>query len=94
MSADKVAVQDALDKIVPEGHHYRHLDEGLDDMPAHVKVPALVNDHGKPCWECSHCDSAFCVWVVALQKPLPICALPCAEVDIICACSPRSWARA
>lgn len=31
-------LQDALDKIVPEGHHYRHLDEGLDDMPAHVKV--------------------------------------------------------
>lgn len=31
-------VQDALDRIVPEGHHYRHLDEGLDDMPAHVKV--------------------------------------------------------
>jgi hypothetical protein len=30
--------QDALDKLVPEGHHYRHLDEGLDDMPAHVKV--------------------------------------------------------
>ena len=31
-------VQDTLDRIVPEGHHYRHLDEGLDDMPAHVKV--------------------------------------------------------
>lgn len=30
-------LNDALDKIVPEGHHYRHLDEGLDDMPAHVK---------------------------------------------------------
>eukprot|EP00898_Chlorokybus_atmophyticus_P004880 jgi/Chlat1/5393/Chrsp35S08988 len=28
---------DSLDKIVPEGNHYRHLDEGLDDMPAHVK---------------------------------------------------------
>ena len=23
---------------MPEGHHYRHLDEGLDDMPAHVKA--------------------------------------------------------
>ena len=31
-------LQDALDKIVPEGSHYRHLDEGYDDMPAHVKV--------------------------------------------------------
>jgi len=30
-------LNDALDRIVPEGHHYRHLDEGLDDMPAHVK---------------------------------------------------------
>ncbi|GAQ77819.1 hypothetical protein KFL_000040210 [Klebsormidium nitens] len=28
---------DSLDRIVPEGHHYRHLDEGMDDMPAHVK---------------------------------------------------------
>jgi hypothetical protein len=41
-------LQDALDKIVPEGHHYRHLDEGLDDMPAHVKVGMLVNDHAAP----------------------------------------------
>ncbi|XP_024518160.1 uncharacterized protein LOC9638892 isoform X2 [Selaginella moellendorffii] len=30
-------MEDALNKIAPEGHHYRHLDEGLDDMPAHVK---------------------------------------------------------
>ena len=30
-------LNDALDTIVPEGTHYRHLDEGLDDMPAHVK---------------------------------------------------------
>ncbi len=37
-SVNEVTVQDALDKIVPEGRHYRHLDEGLDDMPAHVKV--------------------------------------------------------
>ena len=28
---------DALDKIAPEGRHYRHSDEGPDDMPAHVK---------------------------------------------------------
>ena len=26
-------LNDALDTIVPEGNHYRHLDEGLDDMP-------------------------------------------------------------
>lgn len=31
-------MQDALDRIAPEGTHYRHLDEGMDDMPAHVKV--------------------------------------------------------
>ena len=30
-------LNDTLDRIVPEGNHYRHLDEGLDDMPAHVK---------------------------------------------------------
>ena len=29
--------QDSLDRIVPEGRQYRHLDEGMDDMPAHVK---------------------------------------------------------
>ncbi len=30
-------MQDSLDRIVPEGRQYRHLDEGMDDMPAHVK---------------------------------------------------------
>eukprot|EP00245_Coleochaete_scutata_P017961 TRINITY_DN908_c0_g1_i3.p1 TRINITY_DN908_c0_g1~~TRINITY_DN908_c0_g1_i3.p1 ORF type:complete len:122 (-),score=21.61 TRINITY_DN908_c0_g1_i3:80-445(-) len=30
-------MEDALNKLVPEGNHYRHLDEGYDDMPAHVK---------------------------------------------------------
>ncbi len=30
-------LNDALDAIAPEGTHYRHLDEGPDDMPAHVK---------------------------------------------------------
>lgn len=30
-------LEDALNRIVPEGNMYRHLDEGLDDMPAHVK---------------------------------------------------------
>lgn len=30
-------LNDALDRIAPEGTHYRHLDEGMDDMPAHVK---------------------------------------------------------
>jgi hypothetical protein len=33
-------LQDSLDRIVPEGRMYRHLDEGPDDMPAHVKVGA------------------------------------------------------
>lgn len=33
-----LCLQDALDKLAPEGNHYRHLDEGFDDMPAHVKV--------------------------------------------------------
>lgn len=31
-------MQDSLDRIAPEGPHYRHADEGSDDMPAHVKV--------------------------------------------------------
>lgn len=31
-------LQDSLDRIAPEGPHYRHADEGSDDMPAHVKV--------------------------------------------------------
>jgi secondary thiamine-phosphate synthase enzyme len=30
-------LNDALEKLAPEGSHYRHLDEGYDDMPAHVK---------------------------------------------------------
>eukprot|EP01023_Acetabularia_acetabulum_P049604 TRINITY_DN5302_c0_g1_i7.p1 TRINITY_DN5302_c0_g1~~TRINITY_DN5302_c0_g1_i7.p1 ORF type:complete len:216 (-),score=29.84 TRINITY_DN5302_c0_g1_i7:197-844(-) len=30
-------LNDSLDRIVPEGRMYRHLDEGYDDMPAHVK---------------------------------------------------------
>lgn len=30
-------LNDSLDRIVPEGNQYRHLDEGYDDMPAHVK---------------------------------------------------------
>ncbi len=40
--------QDSLDRIAPEGSHYRHDDEGSDDMPAHVKVrlsPELVASH-------------------------------------------------
>ena len=38
-----VPTQDALDRIAPEGRHYRHLDEGLDDMPAHVRPAATAN---------------------------------------------------
>lgn len=30
-------MEDSLNRIAPEGNMYRHLDEGLDDMPAHVK---------------------------------------------------------
>lgn len=30
-------LNDALDRLAPEGNNYRHLDEGYDDMPAHVK---------------------------------------------------------
>jgi secondary thiamine-phosphate synthase enzyme len=33
-------MSDALDRIAPEdrkGNLYRHADEGLDDMPAHIK---------------------------------------------------------
>lgn len=31
-----------MDKLAPEGNFYRHLDEGYDDMPAHVKVGSWV----------------------------------------------------
>lgn len=34
-------MEDSLNRIVPEGRHYRHLDEGLDDMPAHVKASLM-----------------------------------------------------
>lgn len=37
-------MSDALDRLAPEdkkGELYRHADEGLDDMPAHIKS-ALV----------------------------------------------------
>ncbi|KAL3685306.1 hypothetical protein R1sor_003328 [Riccia sorocarpa] len=34
-------MEDALNRIVPEGRNYRHLDEGLDDMPAHVKASMM-----------------------------------------------------
>ena len=29
---------DALDRLAPRGHHWRHDLEGDDDMPAHVKT--------------------------------------------------------
>eukprot|EP00850_Spirogloea_muscicola_P011516 SM000071S21140 [mRNA] locus=s71:561157:563676:- [translate_table: standard] len=32
---------ESLDRIVPEGNQYRHLDEGYDDMPAHVKASMM-----------------------------------------------------
>jgi secondary thiamine-phosphate synthase enzyme len=34
-------LNDALDRIAPEGRHYRHDDEGPDDMPAHVKASLM-----------------------------------------------------
>ncbi|GBF96217.1 secondary thiamine-phosphate synthase enzyme [Raphidocelis subcapitata] len=34
-------LNDALDRIAPEGKHYRHDDEGPDDMPAHVKSSVM-----------------------------------------------------
>ncbi|XP_057867349.1 uncharacterized protein LOC131074686 isoform X2 [Cryptomeria japonica] len=34
-------MEDTLNRIVPEGNHYRHLDEGYDDMPAHVKASMM-----------------------------------------------------
>lgn len=30
-------MEDALNRLAPEGNMYRHSDEGPDDMPAHVK---------------------------------------------------------
>ena len=28
----------ALDRLAPQGPHYRHCNEGADDMPAHIKA--------------------------------------------------------
>jgi secondary thiamine-phosphate synthase enzyme len=39
-SPSSADMSDALDRIAPEdrkGNLYRHADEGLDDMPAHIK---------------------------------------------------------
>ena len=72
-------VQDALDRIVPEGHHYRHLDEGLDDMPAHVKV----------CQD-SNYVSVRLLSVLTLRH----CMLCLASLSTCLVCSPRSWAQA
>ncbi len=36
-------LSDDLERIVPERRDYRHLDEGMDDMPAHTKVTACEN---------------------------------------------------
>lgn len=34
----RLDMESALNRIVPEGGHYVHSDEGPDDMPAHVKT--------------------------------------------------------
>ena len=41
---DVCLVQDSLDRLAPEGRHYRHDDEGSDDMPAHVRPLPLHTD--------------------------------------------------
>lgn len=33
-----VDMETFLSKLVPEGNHYRHSDEGPDDMPAHLRT--------------------------------------------------------
>ena len=41
-------------RVVPEGTHYRHQDEGADDMPAHIKAAltqtqlTIPVEHGVP----------------------------------------------
>ncbi len=49
-----ICMQDSLDRIAPEGPHYRHDDEGSDDMPAHVKVTSY------PGWTLSASLSSGC----------------------------------
>lgn len=42
----RVDMETILNKIVPESNSYEHLDEGLDDMPAHAKsslIGASIN---------------------------------------------------
>jgi secondary thiamine-phosphate synthase enzyme len=39
---------DYLRRLVPEGSHYRHSTEGLDDMPAHIKAVLTQTSIGIP----------------------------------------------
>jgi len=67
----RVDMETIFNKLVPESHSYQHLDEGLDDMPAHAKsslIGASINipiRNGRPAfgtWQgiylCEHRDRA------------------------------------
>ena len=67
--------QDSLDRIVPEGRQYRHLDEGMDDMPAHVKSSLMGASltvpiqHGRLAlgtWQVCNCRGA----VISLSRDM------------------------
>lgn len=41
-------LMDALDRLAPRSHHYRHSIEGSDDMPAHIKSALTSTSIGIP----------------------------------------------
>ena len=63
---------DDLERIVPERRDYRHLDEGMDDMPAHTKVSAATDLKSCPHTLTFHSVAFFAAHV------------PFAEVSDIC----------
>lgn len=53
-------LEDALDRLAPESHPYRHSQEGPDDMPAHIKslltatslsIPVINNKSALGTWQ-------------------------------------------
>ena len=44
-------LEDALDRLAPRAHAYRHVTEGPDDMPAHIKSALTATSIGIPVME-------------------------------------------
>lgn len=44
-------LEEALDRLAPRSHAYRHRTEGPDDMPAHIKAALTATSIGVPVME-------------------------------------------